>query len=154
MLNCIIKGMKAIPMPTFENQYVLHKHTTGHETMKVIMMPIDDVIENRIENINQIIHLKTNKREYAVKASDILLYGSIDFDDENDINIINHFKFLSNLLGVGAPIPEHYDYEKHVAYSPKNYYLLGETWNPMDLVKFAHGSLNKPEKVVIFKYYD
>lgn len=155
MSNLFIKkDMKAIQMPIFSNQYVLCKHTIGNKTVKVIMMPIDDEIEQKLDKIGDGIRIKNDVHNYYIQAKNILLYGELDFNNEDDIKVIKRFNFLSHLLGTGIPIPEYYDYNKHVAYTKIDRVMLGETWNPVELCQLAHGSLNKPKKIILFKHYD
>ena len=155
MLNSLIKQkMKGIQMPTFKNQYVLCKHIELGKMVNVIMMPITKEQSDAISfNSYEGITLKNEKHKYTVESKNIIIWGNLDFNDERDLDVLSRLKFLSYLQGTGVPIPENYEYETHKAYTPTDRYILGETWDTTELIKFAHASLNKPEYIIMFKHY-
>lgn len=115
------------------------------------MIPIDEKEEKLIDNIDKyILKFHRGNRTFSVSMRDIYCYGEIDFNDKETLDKIAEFSFLNYLDEVGVRIYSRYDYESHSCTSPTNRCMWAETWNPVYLVKMAHGYLGKPQRILLF----
>lgn len=124
--------------------FVITKLITFGKEIAIVMMPISEKQENALDNGSEI---KLGSRWIA--AEQIFCYGEMNFDNEDDIQLINNFEWIIEKKGL--VIPANYDYDKHTceAYDLK----IGhhETFDNIKVVKYAHGCLNKPQRSIIFK---
>lgn len=119
---------------------------------QVIITFLTEEEELELDNIKDIKVIKINRgnRCFEITQNDILCYGLIDLNDENDVNIISRLKFLSHLDVVGKHIFANYDYDNHTCSSPTKKPKWTETFNPLVLFKYGHGCINKPKHVLLF----
>lgn len=115
------------------------------------MIPISKQEEDEIDRIdNHILTFTRGNRDFSVTMKDIYCYGEVDFNDDDTLDQIDEFKFLSHLGGVGIPIISRYDYETHSCSSHLKRPLWTETWSPADLARITHGYLGKPKRILLF----
>lgn len=115
------------------------------------MTAITEKEENLIDNLkDDIIELHRGNRTFSISRRQIYCYGIVDFDNQDDLDTIEKFKFLTHLGVMGQHIYSNYNYKTHTCSSNKNRLLWTETWSPSQLARFAHGSLNKPERIILF----
>lgn len=143
--------MWEIACPISENYLILDRNKTPQFTKEVIMIPIDEEEENFIDNMDtNYILLKRGKRTFQIKHNDIYCYGEVDFNNIEDLEQINKFNFITKEFG-GYKIPANYIYEKHCSLSTnKRSALWSETWSSAQVAKYAHGCLNKPQRICLF----
>lgn len=137
-------------MPTSKNYHILHTNPSGIGK-QIIMIPITEKEENNIDNItDNVLEFHRGNRTFSVRMHNIYCYGEVNLEDKETCNKISNFNFLNYLGATGVHIYSNYDYNTHTCKTPKKYLLYTETWNPLDLVKFAHGTLNKPKRILLF----
>lgn len=141
-------------MPIQKSYHILHKDVEVKKTTLTVMAPLNEEQELFLDTNNNIV-IKIGTKDYTIEKSDILCYGDITFEENStDLDIIKNFNFLDNLSGMkGEVIPANYDYETHTCKSKLKCYQITETWNPLEICKYAHGCLDKPKKIIIFNYY-
>lgn len=141
--------MKEIPMPITPNFHILTK-TEGVKTRNVIIMSnLTEDEEKTLESIGEVI-LERGDEHFLVESKNVHCYGEIDFTNQEDVNVIKALKILNHLSSTGIPFVANYDYERHSCFTDNGKIKYGETWNPFDLVQYAHGCLEKPKRVIIF----
>lgn len=152
MLNLDINQVNhVIPMPIFKDYYVLISRKGMNYKEQIIMTHITEEEEQKLDNGKEII-LKRDNISFHITINNTYCYGEVDFNKgSDDCEQIATFNFLNYLNEKGICIPSDYDYEHHVCNSPINKYRWTETWNPDDLARYAHGCLNKPNRIVLFK---
>jgi hypothetical protein len=124
-------------------------NTKGKEL--VILTYLTQEEENILDEQNEIILKRANKT-FSIRKNNIYCYGDVDLNEgSDDSKEIANFDFLDYLNGIGIKIPSDYNYEHHVCYSPLKKYRITETWKPDVLVRYAHGCLNKPKKILLFR---
>lgn len=112
------------------------------------MTEISQEEEEAIDNLkDKILELKRGDSVFNITINSIYCYGEVDFHSKEDLDVIEDFDFLNHLKEVGIKVPAGYDYDTHTANWPK----YTETWSPAFLTKFAHASLDKPKRIVLFK---
>uniref|UniRef100_A0AAU8MID0 Uncharacterized protein n=1 Tax=Geladintestivirus 1 TaxID=3233133 RepID=A0AAU8MID0_9CAUD len=116
----------------------------------IIMAPIDDEIEARIDaGLDVVIH--TEGYDYNVSPSKVLAYGDIDFNNNEDIDMIYHLELnIDPFSGCALPIPYYYD--NHSVKVSKQGIKWFQTWDNYQIALFKHGALGKPKKIIIFKH--
>ena len=150
--------MFVIPMPISPIYHILCSNSSGDKTPAqkryVVMTYISEEEEKEIDGLDdKFIKLERGDIVFSINHSRIYCYGEINLHDEETIETINKFRFLDFLSSfTGIHIYSNYDYDKHCCYSSKKFPLLTETWQPIDLVKYAHGTINKPNRIILFDY--
>lgn len=150
--------MFTMPMPISPNYRILCSNSSGDKTPTqkryTVMTYINEEEEKEIDGLgNKFIKLERGDIVFSINHNKIYCYGEINLYDKETINEINKFRFLDFLSGFsGIPIYSNYNYDNHCCYSPRKYLLKTETWTPIDLVKYAHGCLNKPNRIILFDY--
>lgn len=115
------------------------------------MIEINEEEEELIDNIGkETITFKRGDKVFSIKMNDIYCYGDIDLNKQDICDRISKFSFLSHLGFSGIPIYSNYDYETHTCLTSIKKLMWSETWNPLDLVRYAHACLNKPNKILLF----
>lgn len=139
-------------MPTTPNYHILCKYKNGIKPIEVIMTYITAEEEDKIDNLKeQLFKINRGNRTFSLSYRNIYCYGEIDFNKKEDVETIKKFNILNHLFGVGIPFPAHYNYENHSCISPIRKYKYAETFDVLDLVKYSHAMLSKPERIVLFK---
>lgn len=151
MLN-LNTNIYKISMPTYSDYRILTRNDKVVGKPRVIMTEINEEEEKEIDNIgNHYITLHRGNKSFTVKAVNIYCYGEINLNKEEDIEQLKTLTFLNNLEFSGIHIPADYNYETHECISPIKRFRYTETWNPLKVIKYNHGCLNKPKRIIIFK---
>ena len=138
-------------MPIFKEFYILTSRINSKRKEQVIITYLNEDEEKKLDDNNQIT-LKRGKTTFHIHMNNIYCYGEVDLrKGSNDCAQIADFDFLDYLGMKGIVIPSDYDYEHHECHSPLKTYRWTETWRPDVLVRFAHGSINKPKRIILFK---
>lgn len=127
---------------------------------KIVMTSITKDIEDILDELN-----KTEEWDWKtiilpnnpinVKCSDILLYGAIDFTNDNDIKLINK-KNLTSVEPYELPVVySNLDYKNGCITSDKEgIFRWYHTFNPVKVLMLHHCYINKPERIVIYRTKD
>jgi hypothetical protein len=89
-------------------------------------------------------------RKMVISNKDAYCYGSIDFDNQEDIDVINKYDWLGDSYN-GAFIPRRFNYRDNSTELVNNKLATVETFSNILLTKVAHAAIGKPNKLVIFK---
>lgn len=115
------------------------------------MIGISEEEENKIDNIgNNILTIKRGDREFTITGKQIYCYGEVDFNSQDDLDVIENFNFLNYLGSVGIGFYSNYDYKEHACYSDTKRVQWTETWSPSLLAQYAHAMLGKPQRILLF----
>lgn len=138
-------------MPISKNYHTLNINHSNGCNRNTIMIAITEEEEELIDNIDkQTLQFERGDKIFNITMNDIFCYGEVNFKDKSTLADIDKFKFLNYLNEVGVRVYSNYDYDNHVCYSPKKHWLWAETNSPAYLAKFAHGSLGKPKRILLF----
>ena len=84
-----------------------------------------------------------------IAAKDIYLYGEVDFNNDDDLDLIEKFNLVDEN---GNWIYSNFDYEKGdfttINGIPKGY----PTWNPINRFKYCHVLIGKPQRIIVYKH--
>lgn len=137
-------------MPITQNYRILSSDRMSNKPNKNYLTYITEEEENKIDNLrDEVFVLERGDRTFKIRKRQIYGYGEIDFNKEEDAILVEKFKFLDSYI-LGVPYPSNYDYETHTCLSPKRKVMWTETVSPLNIIKYAHASLNKPKRVIIF----
>ena len=138
-------------MPIFQDYYILISRTDTGRKEQVIMTYITEEEEQKLDEDEELT-LKRGNASFKVHGNNIYCYGEVDFHKgSNDCKKIATFTFLDYLGLKGIALPSDYHYDTHECYSPLKSHRWYETWRPDVLARYAHGCLNKPERIVLFR---
>ena len=140
-----------IPMPIFQDYYVLTSRTDRSHTEQVIMTYITEEEEQKLDDGKELT-LKRGNVSFQIHSNNTYCYGEVDFHEgSDDCKQIATFNFLDYLGWKGIIIPSDYHYDTHECHSPLRSYRWYETWQPDVVARYAHGCLNKPKRIVLFR---
>lgn len=138
-------------MPIFQDYFVLISRIDTLRKEQVIMTYITEEEEQQLDNGKEIT-LERGSKSFQVHRNNVYCYGEVDFHEgSDDCKQIATFNFLNQLDWKGVVIPSDYHYDFHECHSPLTCYRWTETWEPDTLARYAHGCLNKPKRIVLFK---
>lgn len=138
-------------MPIFQNYYVLISYIDKKHKELVVMTYINEEEEQKLDNGEEV-KINRGDKTFIIHRNNVYCYGEVDFrKGSEDCEEIANFSFLNFLGYKGVVIPSDYDYEHHECHSPIKYYRWTETWRPDVLARYAHGCLNKPKRIALFK---
>lgn len=101
---------------------------------------------------NNTLTLKRNNIIFQIHSNNVYCYGEVNFKEgSDDCKQIATFNFLDYLGWKGIMLPSDYHYDTHECHSPLTSYRWYETWQPDVLARYAHGCLNKPKRIVLFR---
>lgn len=92
------------------------------------------------------------EKDIVVYPSNIYVYGKVDLDDNNDINLLMSKDIMPDSVMEAAIIPSNFNYEDGIIYSNgNNEFLYHNTWNKLNWFKYNYCLLGKPERIIIYK---
>lgn len=107
---------------------------------------------NKIRKGKTII-VEKEENKFKILPENIYCFGKIDFTDgSEDMDQLDDFNWLNQLITRGVCIPADYDYETHCCFSPRKTYRWYDTFSTALVCQYKHAVLGKPENVCIFKY--
>lgn len=140
-------------MPISTNYHTLTKFKEGKSVRKVIVTYISDKEEKDIDNGVNFLTLERGDKTFYISLKDILTYGNVDFTNKDDLSQLNKIKLFKDTLNCVYRY-SNYDYTTHTCKSDIRIPKWTEVIDTVDLVKYAHGCLNKPDRIIIFKYVE
>lgn len=83
-----------------------------------------------------------------VAAKDIYLYGEVDFNNDDDLDLIERFKLIDE---DGNWIYSNFDYEKGNFTTIDGIAKDYPTWNLINWFKYCHVLIGKPQRIIVYK---
>lgn len=83
-----------------------------------------------------------------VVAKDIYLYGEVDFNNNDDLDLIERFKLIDE---DGNWIYSNFDYEKGNFTTIDGIVKRYPTWNLINWFKYCHVLIGKPQRIIVYK---
>lgn len=115
----------------------------------VIMEPITEEIEINIDNSKELYGRTCYKKDDIVIDNNfIYMYGTIDFNNEEDINIIKRYNFIDDN---GGYIPKGFNFNDGTVTVINNNKIDAITFNPVEWFKYHYCLLGKPERIIVYK---
>lgn len=121
--------------------------------VSIRMQPLTEEEENEIDNSVKYHGENIFKHESGkmVKARDIYLYGTVDFNNEEDIDNIERF----NLIGDKSTdniMYTNFDYNKGCFTTVDGKAKYCKTFNALTWFKYCYCLIGKPKRIIVYKY--
>ena len=131
---------KAIMNRTHENYLVMQAITEEEELAIDNAMDTEDTIRFVLEE------------KYVIPGRDIFLYGHVDVNNPDDLEIIKNAKIITEEIYEAANIPSNFDYETGDVYSDQEgIFRCHDTWDKIKWFKLNHLLIGKPERIIIYR---
>lgn len=140
-------------MPITQDYLILNTNSNDkYKKINTIMIPISEEEELKLDK-GKSFKVERGNQIFNIEQRNIYCYGEVDFSTgSSDLEQISTFNFLDYLdNSEGLRIYSDYNYEDHTCVSPINRCRVTETWNPARIAQFAHGSLGKPKRILLFR---
>lgn len=145
--------LKRVQLPIVTHSITLTCHTNTNSILKntkIIMAPIDEDMECQIDSgLNVKIEIAKGIST-IVTPNKVLTYGDVDFNSTEDLDLFDRLNLKINEFS-GFSIPSSYDYNTHTYIKSNNGGNFYQTWDNIKIIKFKHGCLGKPKKIIVFK---
>lgn len=83
-----------------------------------------------------------------VAAKDIYLYGEVNFNNDDDLDLIERFKLIDE---DGNWIYSNFNYEKGNFTTIDGVAKGCPTWNLINWFKYCHVLIGKPQRIIVYK---
>lgn len=135
-------------MPIYRDYHIIYRNTNSISPFNIIITHLSKEEEIKLESLkdDNIILVRGNKT-FNVSKKKIFCYGDIDFNNEDDIAIINNIKFVND-----KPIhlPSDYDFASHECRPKTKGVKYYESWDEAKICKYAYACIGKPNKIILF----
>lgn len=135
-----------INLPSDKRLAVISRFMSFGTRYAVVIIPITEEEEVIIDNGRGIVIGNGN---IFIDPSFTYCYGELNFNNDDDIDIINACSWITE--SKGETIPAHYDYETHTCESINLSIGIQETFDNLKLIMYAHGCIGKPKRSLVFK---
>lgn len=135
--------MKNINLCGIRKQAILCPIDSMHRKVAV-MKPL--TVEQEIE-LKENLHIELNGID--ISKSSIYCYGSINFNNKEDIEFIERFDLISREDNANF-IHCNYDYEKGTFPHDKGIAKMLPTLNAVEWFKYNHLLIGKPERIIVY----
>lgn len=155
-----VKNSMRIVYPSNEDFHVVCSvdNTNNKSRTLIILRKITEKQSEELSN-GEVLLFNHGDKSYEVSKDECYAFGEINLNDEEDLNLINSFKWQNSSV-IGHNYPVNYDYKTHTGDSFEAYNKLtqsfvtrarfGETFDNVKLFKFAHACIGKPKNVVAY----
>lgn len=148
-------NVETINLPINKTYSIITCHTDAfkkNNKVYTIISYLNDDENKFIDEDKSIIKIIRENKTFKISKKDIIGWGKIDLsDDSNDIAYIKKAIIINCEAGRGETVPAKYDYNTHTAKTVDGIAKRFDTTDPILLLKYHHGLLGKPNKVIIFK---
>lgn len=141
--------MRMINIMGIRSKVILNRYAHNYLIMEAITEEQEAEIDARAD-IDEMYFITENN--IKIPARDIFLYGEIDINNKQDLNLINKADIITLEINNAANIPSNFEYETGMVYSDnENIYRCHDTWDKIKWFKFNHCLLGKPNRVIIYR---
>lgn len=142
--------MRKINIMGIRSKAIMNRTNTHYLIMQSITEAEEEAIDNSMDEEGNIRFLVDDK--FYIPGRDIFLYGHVDVENPDDIEVIKDAKIITEEINNAANIPSKLDYKTGDVYSDKeDIFRCHDTWNKLDWFKFNHVLIGKPERIIIYK---
>lgn len=132
-----------------------HSEKNVAKQYRVIIEPITEKEETAIDKAEryygEIRYVR--KDGIIIPSAHIYLYGEVDFDSEEDLNILERFHLINDSNYDCNWVYSNIDYDAGTCTTIDGRLKGYPTWNPIKWFKFNHLLIGKPKRVIVYKYY-
>jgi hypothetical protein len=111
------------------------------------MEAIDEQQEKRIDNSKKYYgSIRYDKEDEVIVGSNIYLYGEVDLNNEEDLELIENFNLIDS---TGGRIYSNFDYKDGKFTTIDGIAKQYTTWNPVLWFSYCHVLIGKPKRIPI-----
>ena len=141
---------KEINLLGIRKRAILLHSKTPHGIELTVMEPITEKQENRIDKSSDYYgELRFESKHGIIGQRNIYLYGEIDFNSKNDLDVIKRFKLVDpDLMSFKYTA---FDYEKGTALVQNKITKISPSIDPVEWFKYNYCLIGKPERIIVYK---
>lgn len=116
----------------------------------VVMEAITEEEENRIDKSSKYFGVTRYERKDGtiINQKDIYMYGEIDLDSDDDLDIIEKFNLIDER---GNWIYSNFDYDIGIATTIDRKPKMFQTWDAILWFAYCHCLIGKPKRIIVYK---
>lgn len=126
-------------------------HSNDNKTFfTVVMEPITAEEEARIDKSSKYYGTTRYERKDGaiINQKDIYMYGEIDLDSDDDLDIIEKFNLIDER---GNWMYSNFDYDAGTITTIERKLKQFQTWNPVLWFAYCHCLIGKPQRIIVYK---
>lgn len=129
---------------------VCHMDCISRNRVPVIMETITEEQETRIDNSAKYYGaIQFERKDGKIVASkDIYVYGEINFNNDEDLNLIEKFNLVDE---IGGWVYSNFNYKQGNFKTIDGLAKGRFTYNPVLWFKFCHVLIGKPERIIVYR---
>ena len=140
-------------MPVYTDYVIVHWKAIDKRIRKIFMAPITDEDELILDE-GRAIFVEINGRNVKLTNKSVICYGCVDFgSDSSDMDFIRNLGWCEGDCFRGTALPSRYNYKNHTAVGNLHGVLWFDTCRTDDVLRYKHGCLGKPKRIVVWKEY-
>ena len=145
--------MRKINIMGIRSSVILNKYNNNVLVMEALSEQDEFQIDQSAELNYEMYFMKQVKGGLIrIPAKDIFLYGEIDIDNKDDLNLLKKADIITQEVNYAASIPSNFNYETGDVYSDsENIIRVYDTWNKIDWFKFNYCLIGKPNRIIIYR---
>lgn len=145
--------LKTFHLPTYTDYVIVHWKTVDKKVRKIFMAPITYEDELILDD-GKPIFIEINERNVRLTNKSVICYGCVDFDtDSSDMAFVRNLRWCEGDGFRGTAMPSRYNYKNHTAVGDAHGMFWFDTCKSDDILRYKHGCLGKPERIVVWKEY-
>ena len=142
--------MQKINIMGIRSSVILNRTGSDYLIMEELTKAEEDKMDAAAEFDQEVVYVKDGK--IRIPSRDIFLYGQININDKNDIELIKNTQLCTSEVNMASNIPSRFDYETGYVYSEHNgIFKCHDTWNNLDWFKFNYCLIGKPDRIIIYR---
>ena len=142
--------MRKINIMGIRSKVIMNRTHENYLVMQAITEEEELAIDNAMDTEDTIRFVLEEK--YVIPGRDIFLYGHVDVNNPDDLEIIKNAKIITEEIYEAANIPSNFDYETGDVYSDQEgIFRCHDTWDKIKWFKLNHLLIGKPERIIIYR---
>lgn len=144
---------KIISLLGIRQRAILHRFDGSKGKEIVIMKAISEEEEIEIDNSDSGGGVKFYHDDFTqrmIPATDIYMYGEINFDDEEDKALIKRYNLVDDYI-LSSWVHSNFDYEHGTFTTKDGKVKAAPTADPVKWMKYNHVLIGKPKRIIVYK---
>lgn len=112
--------------------------------------------EDGVFSVSVTCGINNNEVKYTIPKNNILLYGEVDMDSDDDLDVFFMYKnklMNDDVMGRKNIVPTSLDYDSGlVSVEAREVIRTADTWDLETWLKYNHCLIGKPNKILIYEY--
>lgn len=145
--------MQKINLMGIRSSVILNRYNANVLIMEALSEQEEFLIDQTEKLEEEMYFMKqVGKNQVRIPARDIFLYGEININNQDDLDLLRNSDIITQDVNQAANIPSDFDYESGFAFSnDRNVFKTHDTWDKIDWFKFNHCLIGKPSRIIIYR---